>query len=367
MNEQICLEHVEKVRVELRQNGADCFFAFSGPNINYCSGCRIGPSDRLAAVLVSTDGEVAIVSPGFEGDRMRKEKFIGDVHTWEEDEDPFDLVAEIFRKMHLANSPIAVDDTLWFRVFERLKADSPGITWSNGGDIIKKARWKKSEEEFQYIEKACENVAGGIELAVKELKAGMTEMDLSGIIGEKIKKVGNVHGGALVQSGPNASFPHHPTSDRILQNGDAVVIDSGCLVSGFCSDISRTLMIGGVSPEIEKCWQITKDAQQAAIDAVKPGVTAESIDKAARDVIDKAGYGEYFIHRTGHGLGMEGHEHPYLVKGNKEILEPGMSFTIEPGIYVPNKFGMRIEDDVAVGESGPRMLSKLKRDWETAL
>ncbi len=368
MKESICNDHIKKIRAGLRNVGADCLFAFSGTNIYYTSGCRIGPSDRLAAVIIPLDGEITIVSPGFEGARISREKLLGEVKTWEEDEDPFDLVAQIFRDKGLADGTIAVDDQLWFRVYERMRNDTPGANWINGGDIIAKARWMKSEEELQCIETACKYVAKGIELALKELKPGMSELDFSRIIGEKIDKVGGpVNGGALVQSGPNASDPHHPTDKRILQNGDAVVIDSGCKVDGFCADISRTLMIGKVDDEMRKAWEILKDAQQVSIDAVKPGVTCENIDAAARDYLEERGYGEYFTHRTGHGLGMEGHEPPYMVKGNKKTLEPGMSFTIEPGIYVPDKFGMRIEDDIACTESGPRMLSIMKKDWEITL
>jgi Xaa-Pro dipeptidase len=367
MNEKICKDHITKIRAELKSANADCFFAFSGSNINYSSGCNIGPSDRLAAAIIPMDGEVAIISPGFEGERMRKEKLFGEVYTWEEDEDPFDLVASIFKKMGLTKSCIAVDDTLWFRVYERMKTDSPQVKWTNGIDVIKRARWRKSEDELQLMEKACEYAVKGMELAIKQFNPGMTELDFSSIVSEKIYEVGKVHGGALVQSGPNASFPHNPTTKRVMQVGDAVVLDFGCMYQGYCADISRTLLIGKVDDEVKKCWQINKDAQQAAIDAVKPGVTCESIDKAARDYIDKKGYGKYFLHRTGHGIGMDGHEHPYIVNGNKEILEPGMCFTIEPGIYVANKFGMRIEDDVAVTESGPRLISKMKKDWAATI
>ena len=351
----------------MKESNVDALFAFSGPNIFYFSGARIGPSDRLAVVIIPVEGEVIIIAPGFEGDRIRSEKLIGEVRTWEEDEDPFLLVSNTFKKIGVSKSRIAIDDTLWFRVYEKMKKASPETTFINGEDIIKKTRWIKSPDEIEFIEKACTFVSKGIELALKELKAGMTEMDFSALISEMINKAGNVRGGALVQSGPNASFPHNPTSNRVLQNGDAVVIDSGCNVEQYYSDISRTLMIGDVEDEIKKCWQIVKDAQKAAIDSVKPGLTAESIDKAARDVIDKAGYGKYFTHRTGHGLGLEGHEHPYLVNGNKEILQPGMTFTIEPGIYIPNRFGMRIEDDIAVTEDGSKILSEMKQDWEITL
>ncbi len=367
MKESICRDHIRKIRAGLNEIGADCFFAFSGTNIYYTSACHIGPSDRLAAVIIPAEGEITIVSPGFEGARMRREKLVGGVQTWEEDEDPFDLVAQIFRDKGLADGIISVDDELWFRVYERMKIDSPGIKWVNGGDVIAKARWTKCEEELQCIETACDYVAKGIENALAELKAGMSELDFSALIARKIHEVGKVEGGALVQSGSNASDPHHPTDKRILKDGDAVVIDSGCRVDGFYSDISRTLMIGKVSDEIKKAWEVLKDAQQVSIDSVKPGITCESVDAAARDYLEERGYGQYFIHRTGHGLGMEGHEPPYMVKGNKQILEPGMSFTIEPGIYVPNKFGMRIEDDIAVTETGPRMLSVIKKDWEITL
>ena len=363
MNEKICKDHIKKIRNELKSANADCFFAFSGSNINYSTGCHIGPSDRLAAVIVPAEGEVAIISPGFEGDRMRKEKLYGEVYTWEEDEDPFDIVTTIFKKMGLTRSCIAVDDTLWFRVYERMKSDSPNVKWINGLDVIKKARWRKSKDELDLMEKACAIAVEGMELALKQFKLGMTELDFSSIVAEKIYEVGKVNGGALVQSGPNASFPHNPTTKRVMQSGDAVVLDFGCMFKGYCADISRTLLIGEVSSEIKKCWQINKDAQQTAIDAVKPGASCESIDKAARNYIDKNGYGKYFLHRTGHGIGMDGHEHPYIVNGNKEILEPGMCFTIEPGIYVANKFGMRIEDDVAVTESGSHLISNMKKDW----
>jgi Xaa-Pro dipeptidase len=356
MDEALCREHIAKARAELERSDIDVLYVSSGANNLYFTGAALGPSDRVVALLLTRDGEPPVIVPGFEGNRIRHAVHVGEVVTWEEHESPFALVADVLHKKRLASARIALDGETWYWVVEGLREALPKATFVNGELLLNRCRMCKNERELAFMEQACGKTGKALMDAVAEFREDMTETQFAEVIAAKYREQG-LHSGSLVQSGPRASDPHIPTGDRPIVAGDAVVLDSGCQVEGYCSDVSRTLMVGNVSNEIRKAWTVLKDAQQAALDAIRPGATCESIDAAARGWLTKHGYGKYFVHRLGHGIGLQGHEYPYLVGGNTLPLEPGITTTVEPGIYVPGEFGMRIEDVMVVTEDGCRVLS----------
>ncbi len=366
MNEALCREHIEKARAQLEHSGADLLYLSAAANTLYFSGTAKGPTDRVVAFMIAREGEPWYVVPGFEGNQTEQAKLVGDVRRWEEHESPFKLIADILKAHRLDTATIALDGETWHWVVDGLRDALPNATFINGEPLINQCRMRKNDRELAFMEEACANTGQAIANAVAEFAEGMTEIEFGQLFVRKYKELGFA-AGSMVQSGPRASDPHIPNGDRRIVRGDAVVLDTGCKVEGYCSDVSRTLMVGAVSDEIKKAWSVLKDAQQAAFDAIRPGATCESIDAAARDWLAERGYGDYFLHRLGHGIGLKGHEYPYLVKGSTVPLEPGVTTTVEPGIYVPGRFGLRIEDVMAVTEDGCRVLSHMiPRDFERA-
>jgi len=355
----LCKERVEKARSQLKASGADALYIFSSANMRYFSGARMGPSDRVAAFIISREAEPWFIVPAFEGNRTKGAAALGEVIPWEEHEDPFERIASTLKKNGLGAAKVALDGETWLWVLEGLRRALPDVEFVNGERLINGCRMFKNAKELAYMERACAHAGQALTAAIADFKEGMTETEFAQLLSQKYKSEAGVIGGGLVQSGPRASDPHIHTGDRPIVRGDAVVLDTGTGVEGFHSDVSRTLMVGDVPEEVQKAWAALKDSQQAAFDAIRPGATCESIDAAARRWLDERGYGEYFTHRLGHGIGFEGHEAPYLVKGNTLKLEPGMTTTVEPGIYVPGRFGMRIEDDIAVTDDGCRILSHM--------
>jgi Xaa-Pro dipeptidase len=358
MDEALCREHIAKVHTQLEQAAVDVLYVTSPASNTYFTGVSMGPSDRVAASIVTRDDEPCLVVPGFEANRIKHVRVIGDIVSWEEHESPFALIADVLAKRGLNSGTIALDGQTWYWVLEGLRQALPNARFINGQPLIDRCRMIKNERELGFIEQACVKTGTAFANAVAAFTEGMTEVEFGDLIADKYDDEG-VSGGSLVQSGPRASDPHIPPGDRRIVRGDAVVLDSGCRVEDYTSDVSRTLMVGEVSEEIQKAWTALKDSQQAAFDAIRPGATCESIDAAARNWLAERGYGDYFLHRLGHGLGLDGHEHPYFVGGNTLPLEPGVTMTVEPGIYVAGKWGMRIEDDIVVTDDGCRILSHM--------
>jgi len=358
MDEALCREHIAKARAQLEQSGADLLYLSAAANTLYFSGTAKGPSDRVAAFMIARDGEPWFVVPGFEGHQTEQARLVGDIRRWEEHESPFELIADILKANRLDTGTIALDGEAWYWVVEGLRKALPGATFINGEPLINQCRMRKNDRELAFMEEACAKTGQAIANAVAAFTEGLTEIDFGDLFRRKYRELG-FSSSSMVQSGPRASDPHMPNGDRPIVRGDAVVLDTGCSVEGYSSDISRTLMVGAVSDEVKKAWAVLKDAQQAAFDAIRPGATCESVDAAARDWLAERGYGDYFLHRLGHGIGLKGHEYPYLVKGSTVPLEPGVTTTVEPGIYVPGRFGLRIEDVMAVTDHGCRVLSHM--------
>jgi len=344
-------ERQAKLRAQAKSRGLDALFVTPSTNLAYAANLAIGRSERLTALLLFADGPALLLTPSFEEANHRRTAVVDDVKTWQEDEDPIVLVGKLLS----GRKSLGVEGSTSYGTVAALS----GATTAKIEDAtpaFDALRTVKSEEEQAFIRDAARRTNLAIEGTHKRMRAGMSESDVAKILEEEFSRQG-VRGGGLVQFGPSAAFPRGSPAERRLAKGDPVLIDCGCKVSGYSSDITRTVSFGPPSDEFRKVYATVDRAQLAGIEALKSGAAGEDVDRAARRVIEDAGYGKYFTHRLGHGLGMDGHEQPYLVHGNRRPLAVGNVETIEPGIYIPERFGVRIEDDYSVQQTGARSLS----------
>lgn len=327
-----------------------------GADLRYFTGYEAMPLERLTMLVMGRAGEPVLVVPELEAPRVAPGPFA--VHPWRETEDPLDIVAAYAGDAALA----MLGDQTWSAFLLGLQERMPGTAFQSATPLTRQLRGRKDRHEIKRLQ-----VAGaGLDRVVARLHttrfSGRSERDLAREVVVMTQE--EDHDQALfwiVASGPNSASPHHEPGDRVIERGDVVVVDFGGRNGGYCSDSTRTFSVGEPSALQQEVHDVVHRAQRAATGAVRPGTRAYEIDRAARNVIVDAGYGEYFIHRTGHGIGLEGHEHPYLVEGNEELIEPGMCFSIEPGIYLPGQFGVRIEDIVTVTGSGVEVLNNSDR------
>ncbi len=344
-------ERQAKLRAGAKAQGLDVLFIAPSTNLAFSANLAIGRSERLTALLLFADGPAVLVTPSFEETNHKRTAVVDDVKTWKEEEDPIPLAARLLS----GKKTIGVEGSTSYETVTALSQASPA-KFEDATPLFDALRMIKSPEEQAFIRDSARRTNLAIEATHKRMRAGMSESEVARILEEEFAKQG-ARGGGLVQFGPSAAFPHGAPAERRLAKGDAVLIDCGCKVRGYNSDITRTVSFGPPSDEFRKVYAIVDRAQLAGIEALKAGVAAEDVDRAARKVIEDAGYGKYFTHRLGHGLGMDGHEQPYLVRGNKKPLAAGNVETVEPGIYIPERFGVRIEDDYAVQATGPKSLS----------
>ncbi len=344
-------ERQARLRAAARARGLDAIVVEPCANLAYSANLSISRSERLTALLLPTDGPTILVTPSFEEANHRRDAVVDDVKTWQEDQDPIALAA----KELSGKKAIGIEGSTPYAT-AILLAEATGGKLEDATPLFDPLRRIKSPEEQAFITEAARRTNLAISATHKRLRRGMTEGDAERILEEEYARLG-LHGGGLVQFGPSAAFPHGAPGGRALAKGDVVLIDSGCKVHGYTSDVTRTVCFGEPSDELRKVYRTVQNAQTAGIEALKAGRTGQEVDRAARRMIEEAGYGEFFTHRLGHGLGLDGHEPPYLVHGNGTPLEVGNTVTIEPGIYIPGKFGVRIEDDYAVTTGIPGSLS----------
>lgn len=341
-----------------RQAGANLVFVTSGTTaFAYLAGGRIGRSERLIAMVIPVRGEPFLIAPAFEAERMRRETRVRDVRPWEEHEDPYAAARDGIASAG-AGARILIEPHTEYQTALALGRAVPGARLLDGTAVFEQLRLHKDDDELARIRRAIAITQDAYDAAFAGLRPGMRDRDVSAGIADAFKRAGAT-GYAMVQFGALSALPHGRPRGDALREGCVVLIDGGCEVDGYWSDITRTWWFGGAPPaEFTRVHGIVRAAQSAAIDRVRPGVAAQDIDRAARDVIEQAGFGAQFTHRVGHGLGMDGHEPAYLVRGNAQKLEPGFVFTVEPGIYLPDQFGVRIEDDVVCGPDGAILLSR---------
>ncbi|MEK6301352.1 MAG: Xaa-Pro peptidase family protein [Acidobacteriota bacterium] len=354
------LERQERARRYMREAAIDAVFLTGGTTMQYFTGTQWGLSERMFALVLPAKGELAWVTPAFEkGRALEQIKFGADVRTWEEDESPYQLVASILKDRGVSSGKLGVEETVRFVFSDGVAKAAPALKITSADPVTARCRRVKSAHEIELMRLANQITMKAFEVASKSLREGMTQNEFGGKISAAHQQMGT-RGGALVLFGEDSAFPHGTITPQKLKQGDVVLMDGGCSVEGYASDITRTTVFGKPSDKQRRVWDIVKQAQAAALKAARPGAACEDVDAAARKVITDAGFGpgyKYFTHRVGHGIGMEGHEWTYLVRGNKTKLEPGMSFSDEPGIYIPGEFGIRHEDIMVITENGAELLT----------
>jgi len=349
---------MERARVAMEGAGVDALCLSVGSDLPYLTGYRAMPLERLTMLVLPADGDAVLVVPALEAPRVDTSDAAFAIRPWSETEDPVAIVADLLGGARSA----AIGDETWSRFALALQAADEDRSWVPAGDLMRKLRIVKSSAEIAALRAAARTVDGVVDQMSMVQFSGRTERDVSREFSERTLADG--HDDimfAIVASGPHGASPHHEPTERIIRNGDAVVVDFGGLQSGYSSDTTRMFVVGASPYGFDDAYEVLRSAQAAAADHVRPGVTAASVDAVARDIITEGGYGELFIHRVGHGIGMDTHEHPYLVEGNDEVLVAGMAFSIEPGIYVPGEWGMRLEDIVTVTETGVESLNRSDR------
>lgn len=352
-------DRLERAQTALRTAGVDALVVGPSSDLVYLTGINAHLSERLNLLILPASGKASFVVPRLEAPNVADKADLVTIASWEETDSPATLAASLLG----GAKRVAIGDQLHAVFVLRLQEAVPGATWAQGGPILKDLRARKDAAEIEAQREAALRTdkawaafleAGPIKgmteaQAIERLNALMTEQGVKPMFG-------------ICASGPNSAAPHYHTGDRVIEDGDAIVFDFGGELNGYLSDMTRTVHVGNPSDEYRKVYEIVLRANQAAFEAVRPGVACEAVDKAARDLITAEGYGDYFIHRVGHGLGLDVHEDPYLVRGNTSPLEPGMVFSDEPGIYMPGKFGVRIEDTVVCTEDGAIRLNTAPKD-----
>jgi Xaa-Pro dipeptidase len=345
----------------LAETGLDAMVLGVGTSLVYFTGAEWGPSERFFGAVVTREGDPAWVTPAFEKARALEQVQMGsDVRAWEEHESPFALVAGILRDRG-ATGRVGMEEYLPFTFAHEIGAALPGARIVPATPVTAGCRVIKDAHEIALMRRANEITLRAHRAVFQSLREGMTQSEASALSADAHRRLG-IRGGALVLFGPDAAFPHGTTKPRALQKGDVVLIDGGGRLHGYASDITRTAVFGAPpSDRQQRIWSVVRQAQEAAFQAARPGAEAQAVDAAARKVIDAAGFGpEYrqFTHRVGHGIGMEGHEWTYLVRGNTTPLRPGMCFSDEPGIYIPGELGIRHEDVIFITETGAENMTK---------
>jgi len=357
-------EHrLEKAQRLMAAHKIDGLFLTGGANLVYFASVNWGTSERTFGALLNLKKKPVWVCPGFELDRAKELIPEGqEIRVWEEDESPYKLISEIMKTLGTRSGSLAISPSTSSFVLFGIRKDAPSLELVDGAVITEECRGTKTEKEIAYMDLANKITKLAYREGFKHLREGMSPRDLSGIISAAHQQMG-VSGGGGPQFGPNTAFPHGSRVLRTLHEGDVVMVDGGCSVEGYRSDVTRTIVFGRPSDKQRTVWDIVKKAQSEALKAARPGASCEDVDRAARKVIEDAGFGpgyKYFSHRVGHGIGLEGHEYPYLVKGNKLKLQPGMTFSDEPGIYIPGEFGIRTEDCMVITENGARLLGGME-------
>ncbi len=373
------LKRIERAKELLAQSKIDALMLTGGTSMAYFTNMRWGGSERLFAVVIPLKGDPFFVCPAFERERAEELIALGpfagdqaDIRTWEEDESPFLRVAQGLKDRGIATGRLGVEETMRFVFADGVAQAAPQVTVVSGTPITAGCRMIKDAHEAALMRLASQATLKVYDAVFRALQPGMTQDTVSGLIAHAYRRVG-FPGDASVQVGQYTALPHGSIQPQVIKEGTIVMLDNGCTVEGYQSDITRTFVLGKASDKMNKVFDIVKQAQTAALRAARPGVPLEQLDAVARKIVVDAGYGpgyKYFTHRLGHGMGMDGHEWPYLVKNNmfgweKALtLQPGMVFSDEPGIYIRGEFGVRLEDDLHVTSDGAELFTPQSESLE---
>jgi len=355
----VYLDRLAAVRRSMTEHDVDTLLLSVGHDLPYLTGYTAMPLERLTMLVVPRRGGATMVIPALEAPRVVEQTGVFDLLPWGETQDPTAIVA----RLAAGSRRVAVGDQMWARFLVELLPQLPGAEYLRAVELVGPLRMKKDQAEIDALAAAgaaVDRIAGELQRGEIPL-VGRTEAEVSAHLGRRILDEGHDKVNfAIVAAGENAASPHHHAGSRVIGENEIVLCDFGGTMAGYCSDTTRCVFTGDVAtaaPDVAEAYEVLHRAQAAGVAAGAIGAACEDVDRAARQVIDDAGYGEYFIHRTGHGIGLEEHEDPYIVEGNHRPLEAGHAYSVEPGIYVPGKWGMRLEDIVVATDAGPRRLN----------
>ena len=358
-------QRLERARALMHESNIDAMLMIGGTSLVYFTNISWWNSERLFAAIIPVKGEPFYVCPAFEEDRAREQIAGGpggsnpDIRLWQEDEDPYRLVAAGLKDRGIGSGRIGIEERTTFVFGDGVAKAAPQATMVSATPVTAGCRMVKSPHEIELMRLAAHVTLTAYEAAYRALRDGMTQHEFAQLVSAAHSQLG-FQGGAGVQVGEWSALPHGSAKPQVVREGSILLIDGGCSVEGYESDISRTFVLGKPTDKMRKVFDIVHQAQSAALKQARPGVEAQSVDAAARKVIVDAGYGpgfKYFTHRVGHGMGMDGHEWPYLVHGDTLMLRPQMTFSDEPGIYIRGEFGVRLEDDMHITEEGAELFT----------
>jgi len=357
-------DSVKKAQEIMKSRGLGAIFLHPGVNTYYFTGLMKASFERLLTVIIPDEGEPVAVIPRFETESVMEYSKIKyrDVRGWSEDQDPYVLVGRVVEELGKSKSTIGIDGKMEYVFFEGIQRALPGARFIGAADVLNELRLIKSKDEVELMRKAARIVCKGIKAAFESVSPGRTEIEVSDVLHGEIRRHGGLSARAReahgnVFSGPTSALPHPRSSEKKIESGEIILIDVGAQYEWYFGDVTRVAVLGQPTEKQKRLYGIVLNAQKTACEAVRPGIEAQELDRVARRIILEAGFGQYFRHRLGHGLGLEVHEGPYIVEGNRLRLRPGMTHSVEPGIYLLGEFGIRIEDDVAVTEKGCDNLS----------
>jgi Xaa-Pro dipeptidase len=359
------LARQESARRLMAAHHLDAILLMEGTSLEYFSGIRWWGGERFFAMVLPTKGAAFCICPAFEEGRAREQLAKGpdgeraDIRVWQEDENPYRLLAQGFKDRGLAPANIGLEETTRFVFEDGIANAAPQATLTSATLVTAGCRQIKSDHEIALMRLAAKITLSVYEAAYRALKPGMTRSDLETLIGTAYERVG-FPGDVSVQVDEFTAVPHGSVNTQVIHEGSIVLLDDGCTVEGYVSDITRTFVLGKATDKMKTVFDVVHHAQAVALKTARPGIECQAVDAAARKVITDAGYGpdyKFFRHRVGHGMGMDGHEWPYLVRGNTTLLAPNMTFSDEPGIYIPGEFGIRLEDDMHITENGAELFT----------
>ena len=359
------LERQERARQLMSENALDAILLMEGTSLRYFSGIHWWGGERTFALVLPAKGAAFYVCPAFEEGRAREQIANApdgaqpDVRIWQEDESPYQRIAQGLKDRGIASGKLGLEETVRFVFADGIAKAARQATITSATPVTAGCRMIKSPHEVALMRLAAQVTLAAYEAAYRAVKDGMTQSQLQALVQKAHDRLG-FPGGADVQVGEFSAFPHGSVTPQIVHEGTIVLMDGGCAVEGYQSDITRTYVLGKATDKMNSVFDIVRHAQSAALAAARPGVECGSVDAAARKVVTDAGYGpdyKYFTHRVGHGLGMDGHEWPYLVRGNPTKLQANMTTSDEPGIYIRGEFGVRIEDDMHITENGAELFT----------
>jgi Xaa-Pro dipeptidase len=356
----------ERARQFMHANQLDALLLMEGTSLNYFTGVQWWGGERLFAVVLPAKGRALCICPAFEEGRAREQLAISpqgktaDLLAWQEDQNPYELLARGLKDLGLSTAALGVEETVRFVFSSGIAKAAPQLKIMSGTPVTAGCRMRKSEHELELMSLANKVTLTAYQSAYQTLRDGMTQAEIENMIMAAYAQLGFPHAEVSINLGQGSSFPHGSTVPQVVREGTLIMVDDGCTVEGYQSDITRTFVFGKASDKMKRVFDIVHRAQAAALKTARPGVECQAVDAAARKVITDAGYGpdyKFFTHRLGHGIGMDGHEWPYLVRGNTTPLASNMTFSDEPGVYISGEFGVRLEDDMHITENGAELFT----------